>query len=579
MNRSLALDPPAAPPRPAVSLPGSPSWRYLARFACADLWHNFFATLPGALTLLLMVVLAIVGWGLLEGKREVLGRGLNSEIARCLEVDALQANDVVIDVRMLQSLRQVKLADGRPITDEPARNIHPWIRVQMLFWRAGSDGPAQLMDHRHLGRTAGPHDPLLGFLAAQEKRPRLEFSDDNALEIIVSRAFLKECGHAEDATRVWLDVRGGQLPLAVRGVVESIPDGYQYLLPDGFYQHLATPDFHPDPLVNHIALTHAPRELREWLRPVVVEAKDAKAPREDHPAGALADDQAELRAWLTERNLELAYVDDTLALRAARGRRFRASQMERIAKSLRERWEAAGKLQPGVLQTQLPPSPKVPAEQTSWTHAWIVTRGINELEEVARAVAPLGLVVDQRYIQLNRRLQETIGPLNTILLIVVGLAGAVALLNLGFTTFQRVQLKRFEIGVLKAAGMTFGHIMAVFAIEGLLLGAAVGCLGLLTGLLLGYGVAALIGAGLFHWVGWMFLVPPGVALFSAGVAPLRPGAPRKPTRPKPCGRNRRRTAVQTKSESATTRVIELHALFSHLLALRACSDGGAACLS
>lgn len=454
---------------------GKPSLRYLGRLAWLDLYDHLWSVVPIALTLLLLVVLGVVGWGLLEGKRALMSRELETPMARCLDVDCLNRHDVVIDEKLVDQLARLKQADGRPITDSPGENIFPWMTLRMLFWQGDRFKATKMMERRHAGRTVVPADPLLAYLDRDGNTGRLSFSANDAWEIIVTRGFLKECGYPATTSVVWLDCKQTQVPLSVRGVVEAIPAGYSFLLPDGFYQQLKQNDFEPDPYVDRV-----------WLSPF--------------PAARIPDAREALQDLVENANLELLADQGNLELRIGAGRRMPASRLRFLAIESRQRLEQAELIAEGSTSVRIPPPESANGDRwdNSWSHATIVARNMDELEPVAAAAATLRLSADRHYIQAVQRLHRTVGPLQTILVFMILVAGCVAVANLWLTTWQRVQQKRYEIGILKASGMTAGQLSMVFLYEGLILGCTVGLLGILAGYTLGSVVGKTILPDLFR---------------------------------------------------------------------------------
>jgi ABC-type lipoprotein export system ATPase subunit len=428
---------------------GRPRLRDLALFAVRDLIRreHVWTTVNNGLIILFMVVLGVVGLGFFQGQRRVRDR-LDQSEARALTVESDRG---LIDEETIRALLALHLPDGRPAIDPRRGGVKRWNLAREIFW-TGTDRPVSQLDHRLDGRTADLTDPWLKDL------PVAGFSHPLAREILVTESFLvRECGSPRNAPCVWLEYHGTPVRFAVVGVVPSLPGEAAFVLPDPLYQTMQAGLFEPEPLLPCLYLT-------PWNGDV------------ERACQLLAE-------RLEEERLELKEGPGRLEVAVARGRRQAAEVLREQAASLARALEEAGLAPASTLRVELPPpiDPQVP--NPSHGRATIYLSSIFDLEDVAAAIAPLGLrPSDDALLGAVRLIRNTVGPLATMITAFALLALAIAVLNLGVTMWQRVKEKTAEIGILKANGMTTAQLLLMYGAEGFFLGLAVSPAGLFLGL-------------------------------------------------------------------------------------------------
>ncbi len=238
---------------------------YLLHLGRRDLFRHCWSALTSGLMLLMLVVLAVVGIGLLEGKRRSMSRELESRLALRLDANCLNRGHDAIDPRLLTRLA-TEIIPPRCLLTHSAADLHPWNLADMLFWEpSGGEPSTRVADHYVSGRTIQADDPIAASLVGGNNDTRL-FSTDNALEIVVTETFLQECNYPADAGLVWLDCKQTPVPLVVRRVVKSLPGEYRFLMPDGLYREITADGFDPDRLVNCV-----------WLEPFSAAENEAAA--------------------------------------------------------------------------------------------------------------------------------------------------------------------------------------------------------------------------------------------------------------------------------------------------------------
>ncbi len=242
---------PAAPHDRTLLVPcqdelyGAPRLSYLCHLGWQDLRGHFWSAFTSGLMILLLVVLAVVGWGLLDGKRRALSRELETPLALRLDANCLLRGQNVIDAKLLDDLARTKLANGRPIATSMA-GLYPWSLADRLFWDGRQNPPRELVDHYVSGRTIQANDPILPLLAGWKEDGTSVFTGDQTDEIVVTETFLNDCHYPRDAPHVWLEHKGEMVRLTVRAVVTRLPGEYRFLLPDGRFQRLATEQDDPN---------------------------------------------------------------------------------------------------------------------------------------------------------------------------------------------------------------------------------------------------------------------------------------------------------------------------------------------
>jgi putative ABC transport system permease protein len=138
-----------------------------------------------------------------------------------------------------------------------------------------------------------------------------------------------------------------------------------------------------------------------------------------------------------------------------------------------------------------------------WTHVTVEVARLDDLGTVADVMERHELTVNRRYVEAIERLRRTIGPLERILVLVVVVIGLVVTVNLVLTTWQRLQQRKYEIGILKAGGMKTRSVVAVFVGEAFAIGLATGLAGVALGYLLGTAVSSRVASGWFVFTPWM----------------------------------------------------------------------------
>lgn len=504
--------PPPEPPQPPMASwngirDGAASSGFLWELAARDLSDRWGPVVGSSVTLVLLVAMAVVGWGLLAGKEAVLRRELETPLARCLELDCSLRSDVTIDQQLLAKLYSLRLADGRFATESPPeKHVFPWIPMHLTFWEGNDQGPTKMVARRYRGRTVRRTDPLLGMLVDGGGREPPRFSSDDAREILVTRPFLERCGYPLQAGTIWVQHKDQQLSLRVVGVVDQIPGvGFDFLLPDGLYQQMVLPDFQPERHLDRVFLEEVPA---------------------DFDLGAA---QKALRPLLDASDLQFAMTPGRLEVRLPPGGVWPEPRLRSLAQEIDRRLSQAGLLPAGNRRIVLPedsPStrPGVPPDQSApgrgpqWTHVTIEARSVEELPAVVAAAEPLGLSANRQYLYLLERLHRIIQPLRDILLAVVSVAALVAAINLMVTAFQRVQEKTYELGILKACGMTSRQLSGIFVRQGVLLGAAASTLGLTLGWGTGHVLSTALPGTAFVFHAWRALVVGGLGVCLSGVA-------------------------------------------------------------
>ncbi len=498
------------PPQPVKLAPANPSSHrrygsperkasptFLWELAYRDLADRWGPVAGSSFTLTLLVALAVVGWGLLAGKETMLRSELETPLARCLELDCSLRSDVSIDAELLAKLYALRLPDGRPATDSPPQeHIFPWLPMHLTFWKGAEEGPTQMADRRARGRTVQAGDPLLNALDGQLQHGELAFSADTAREILASQRFLEEFGYPLETGVVWVQHRQQQMPLRVVGVVRKIPAvGVEFLLPDGLYQQMVLPEFQVERHLDHVLLEGIPPDFE------LEEARQVLSP------------------LLEVSELGLVMEPQRLTIRLPRGGVWPEARLRSLAREIDRRLVEAGLLDARGRQvaffdqqtaSQAEPDRVTPEHPDSsggvpeprWTHVTLVSRSVNELPAIVEVVAPLGLSANRQYLYLLQRLQRIIQPLRNILFVVVCVAAAVSAVNLWVTAFQRVQEKTYELGILKACGMSANELSAIFMRQGVLLGTAGSLLGIAIGSVLGRSLDGIVPGTAFEFPLW-----------------------------------------------------------------------------
>ncbi len=203
-------------------------------------------------------------------------------------------------------------------------------------------------------------------------------------------------------------------------------------------------------------------------------------------------------ALLTKRSLELHSEAGQLKISVAGMQRLAENRLKGYAEQIRKELHEAG-----VAELNSPKAEKPTGgarfSSLGWTHVGIDASCLRDLGPTAEALRPFGLSVDQRYLDAMDRLERTVTPLAAILVFVVAVAGGVVLLNLILTMWQRVQQNKYQIGILKAAGMRSRHLLAIFAGQALVLGLFAASLGIVLGTFLGRSVSAHAAEGWFSF--------------------------------------------------------------------------------
>ena len=481
-----AAGPGAGPAVWKQSPPGDGRLRfgYLFHLGRCDLRRHCWSALTSGLMLVMLVVLAVVGVGLLEGKRRSMSRELESRLALRLDANCLSRGENAIDPPLLKKLTTEVVPPRRLLTRSPA-DLHPWSLADMLFWEVRNGEPTARVNHYVSGRTIPADDAILARLAGDDRDATL-FSADTAWEIVVTEGFLKECNYPAEARVVWLDCKQTPVPLVVRRVAKSLPGEYRFILPDGLYREISADGFDPDPLVSSV-----------WLEPL--------AAGESEVLSAIA-------ATISKRSLDAHFAEGRLELRVRNNRLLPASRLRKYADEVRLALEERKVAKPGGVQLRLPPVPATQGRQT-WTHVGIDSAGLDDLQPIAGLIQPYGLNVDPHYIDAMERLRRTVGPLAAVLIFVILVAGFVVTVNFVLTSWQRVAQSRYQLGILKAGGMLARHIALLLGGQAVILGAVAGGVGILVGRLVGQVVGDRVAEG------W-FCFSPGmtVAVFMVTVA-------------------------------------------------------------
>lgn len=457
---------------------------YLWFLTWSDLREHLVPALTNGLMLLMLVVLAVVGCGLLEGKRLLMSRELEGRAALRLEANCLSRGQRPIDPELLAQLASVTAPDGRRLLPSAAR-LHPWNLADLLFWQAPAGQPASKVDHYVAGRSIQADDSMLGGLVGREDDAHV-FSADTAWEIVVTVDFLQDAQYPPDASVIWLDCKSVPVPLTVRHKVPALPGGYRFLVPDGFYRQQAADSFDPDPLGDRV-----------WLAPFPAVKEDEVRQR--------------AQAVLAKRHLELHVVGNRLEIRQSQGRLLHTTRLRQYAQEIQSSLESAGVLAHAATQLQVAPS-ATQSGKSEWTHVSLDAAVLDDLKPLAEAIAPYGLNVEARYIEAMDRLRKTVGPLAAVLVFVVVIAGLVVTVNLGLTTWQRVVQSKYQIGILKASGMRTRDVALLLTGQAALLGALSGILGIFVGRSLGRIVGRQVTEGWFS-----FSVLMGCAVVAAAI--------------------------------------------------------------
>ncbi len=395
---------------------------YLFHLGWCELRRHCWSALTSALMLFMLVVLAVVGIGLLEGKRLSMSRELESRLALRLDVSCLKHGQGAIDPPLLTRLTTEIIPPACLLTHSAA-DLHPWNLADMLFWEASAGQPTtRVVDHYLSGRTIQADDAIVASLVGDNKDATL-FSADTAPEIVVTETFLKECNYPADAGVVWLDCRQTPVPLVVRRVVKSIPGEYHFLMPDGLYREVTADEFDPDPLVSNV-----------WLEPVAAGENEALAA---------------VVKTLSKRNLELHFTDDRLEIRVRNNRQLPASRLRTYAEEIRGSLRDKKLLGLSNVRIHHSPVAALHAKQT-WAYVGIDAASLDDLQRIAESVRPWGLEVDPHYIEAMERLKRTVKPLAAVLIFVVSVAGFVCTVNFVLTSWQRVCAKPLPVGNLES---------------------------------------------------------------------------------------------------------------------------------
>jgi putative ABC transport system ATP-binding protein len=440
----------------------------LARFALKDIVRrdDLLSTASGWLSLVLLTVLSLVGWGFMRAKSELVERELQNPLACALNIDCLDATtEMGIDDRQVGVMAQLRLADGRMAVDPRSGGVKRWNIVRRVFWKGNSDPPAQV-DRTLEGRSVDPKDPLLSTEPSRRilcflPEPRFHgFSTkDTAREMVVTSSLLAECGYPPDAKEILVDYQNQPVPLAIVGIVDSIPGGYQFLLTNRFLQLIQSDRLVADPNVDHVEIGPLAAEKRQRAIALV-------------------------SPGLREKNLELSSSQDGhgLEFRVARGGLLPYSTLRKLAEKLARKIEKAGLAKDGTLQVPLAAPQEEPPRDPLYMGCTLYLADVYDHEEVYQRLTNdprlRGLKADARFMDLIGRMRRTLKPLGLMLGGVVGCAVVVALINLSVMMLQRVQRRRNEIGVLKACGMTNHQLVVLYAIEGIVLGGTAAALSL-----------------------------------------------------------------------------------------------------
>lgn len=467
-----------------VALQDRPRGLYLAYLAWRELRGHAWSTVTSATMLLMLTVLTVVGWGLLEGKRRSMGEVLHTPLARRLDADCLLRESGAIDKQFLGEIRNARLGNGPRLADV-AEGIYPWRMLDMMFLQGDESGPGEMVDHFVAGRTAVVDDSLLSLVTWRRGGQPPAFSSNNAWEIVVTSSFLEQCGYAENAQVVWLEQGPLPMPLTVKGVVDSIPGGGHFVLPDGLHQQMCSEGFIADPYVDHVLLEQLPEEKLAGIR-------------------------AQLEALLDEHGLVLTAGNTSLEIHTERPPTQYLSDVWKHWGEVRRELAGTGKINEDALQIRAPEADLEVDPQ--WTHVTAV-QPLENLGAVADGLEGMDLTVNRKYVEAIERLRRTIGPLEWILFLVVLLIGLVVWANLMLSTWQRLFQRKFEIGILKAGGMMSRHIIVVFTGEAFCLGGATSLLGIGLGIALGRFVSDRVASG------WFIFTPiMGLGVFCGVVA-------------------------------------------------------------
>ncbi|MBI2481120.1 MAG: ATP-binding cassette domain-containing protein [Planctomycetia bacterium] len=448
--------------KPVVPLPMSPIrrktpsiWRlfpFLLWLAWRGTWRREgrLATIGAVLVLSLLTAECVIGWGLLRGKERLLQRELDTPLAKKLDVKFRDPGKLIDDA-LIRRLKSLQLTDGRrskAAFTSPDQQVKRWNTAQYLFKREGELSPIDYL----IGRSVELDDPLLRDLVFLPGPEFQGFSHGQSREILVTAALLRECNLNADAGAIYVASAAGSVEMKIVGVVESLPGNapFQFIIPDGLYQQIKSGHGASDPTVDAVELSSRSGRLLT----------------------ALLENMEEL----IPRYLDARVENEAIQLTVTGGRK-KWSDLERTLKQVRLELEKQGLALPDDLHFE--PSFKSShssvvtgdAAVPAYAFASLYVDRVEDLDTLAPLVADQGVeILDKTFLLIQRRLRNVVAPLRTMLIFFVLVAAVIATLNTGLSVGQRIRGKRAETSILKAVGMRRWQLLAVYSLEGLILG-------------------------------------------------------------------------------------------------------------
>lgn len=432
-------------------------------------FRSWIPTFVNILAVALLVFAGVVIGGTVIGS----GRELEENItktprARCVEANcALGSQITLVDSTLLARIRDIPSESGSS-SEKPVEAAYGWTDVAFWFFREDGGRDTGYTD----GRTIDPGDPALEqleFIGGMEsaETPHLEGEEPG---IIVSAHLLESLGYSPGDPPpalyvVYRDTRGR---IAIKGVAKWIPGG-EFAIAERFNRLFQDEQWIADPRYDHAFLGPLTQDQASKIR----EACDE----------ILAERQ--VTAFVQERIGTSKWLRfDCPPGEAWSEVEFRGKFMPSLARA----WGDTAILS---MRTEFDPpireadfGGRTPIDVT-YTRASVYVSDLGALPYVVDALKGFGLGVDERLRVKMTEMNQVTGLGRGIFLLVVAIVAIISAANIYLTIAESIRRKTTQIGILKAYGAKKMLLLAIYAIEVILIWCAAAVVGSLVSLMSG----------------------------------------------------------------------------------------------